>query len=1502
MKTQKFTISLILLFALSLGLYAGHVQVNDAQTVCKNYYWENSRTENPITYDAIVPELFATKTLNGNDLYYVFNINRNDGFVIVAADDDVTPVLGYSTTGTWTGRDMPPSLEMVLNSFADQITAVIGQSLDGGKEIDDQWEQYSKFNPAPPSPKSVSPLLTTTWNQNQFYNEQCPADASGPGGYVYAGCVATSMAQVLNFWQHPATGTGSNSYTHSTYGTISANFGSTTYNYSLMPNSIVSSNFEVAQLIFHCGVSVDMNYGPSGSAPSGSNWDTDIENALKSNFSYSSTLSWKWKNNFSVNTWISMLKGELDLGRPLVYYGWDGGSVAHQFNCDGYNNNNYFHFNLGWSGSYDGYYAVTNLNPYYNFTYMQAAIFNMFPVTVTQNYDYGDAPDPSFPTKSASSGACHVVASPPSLFLGVLVDTEPDGQPHVNCMGDDNDMLYPPANDDEDGVIFPPLAVGSTVSLTVNAYSVGLLQAWIDYNQDGDWADAGEQIFSNYTLSNGTNSLTLNIPATAYVGWTYARFRYSSVQNLGYSGQAPDGEVEDYFFRIEETLPEPEHILLFSLDIGSDTELSDPVMDVDEVFDPGDAYLFQGAYIPMPGTDGYFDDAQAFGTDPHPDGGVPGTGAPCVSGIPIDQVQLDYFDMDGIDLAECDLRDYAFGEGMPPIEKFNDPFIHIPDSLYISFDDDDAFPYTDPSGSIPRLGFSPIGMIYGQQQNNDEILEVVINLTSPPQAQIVIINPKYDEVNIHTNLTPDPTLASAIQNGHDDDVDALDAPYELSDAARTYFSADHEATYTDFTGLPLNPGSIYLAENGSAYEVINGQFDIGLFPDTDVDAFEFTWAINPQYNYWALAMIFSVDDDDPTTPYDESGGMMPNELYLTFMTGWWIDLTQVGFEDDIDAITIFETPGSLQAPKADFSPLNSMIYAGQTIQFTDLSTNAPTTWTWTFNGGNPATFSGQTPPPVMYANPGIYQVDLTVSNAIGTDTKSGTVKVLPANWQYTLTNLSHVISIPLSANPAVNGNPLNNGDVIGVFYTDLGGNVMCGGYAVWDGINNIAVLAYGDDPSTTGVKDGFINGEDFMWEVYSWSAGQSYAVSVTYDQTMPNYDGKYYANGLSALAGLSSYLTHSINIYQGWSGLSSYLNPMDTNLDTIFKSAQTELVILMNFSGVYWPSTGTNTLGTWNPYDGYLVKVNQDVTLNITGSALTNRTLVLNPGWHIIPVLSSNNVSAASILGMPGVVIAKEIAGNKVYWPALSIFTLTTLETGKAYVLYVNSTVTLNYPAKASATGTVIPTPVVKLPASWNVVEPTPNTHVVAIPKEIGQTLENGDVVAAFNTTGVNMGRAVNTGESMAIAVFGDDQSTTEIDGMIEGEEIFFKVYRQSTGEVFDLDVVFDPEMPNPEKVFSINGLSGMVLKTGVGELAGEVSVNVYPNPASHYLNIDLGGNNAASFSLEVINSIGMNVYSAVLSSGSSTRLDVSEWTEGFYFIRITNQQNTVTKKIIIRK
>jgi len=165
-----------------------------------------------------------------------------------------------------------------------------------------------------------------------------------------------------------------------------------------------------------------------------------------------------------------------------------------------------------------------------------------------EEMDYGDAPDPTYPTLASSNGARHAqVPGTNPLFLGNLIDYEMNGQPHAKARGDDLSNLA-----DEDGVVFTtPVAPGSVATVTVTASAGGgLLQGWIDFNQDGDWNDVGEQIFTNQLLVAGPQPLAFNVPAGATIGNTYARFRYSTMANLKPYGCAPNGEVEDYMIYI----------------------------------------------------------------------------------------------------------------------------------------------------------------------------------------------------------------------------------------------------------------------------------------------------------------------------------------------------------------------------------------------------------------------------------------------------------------------------------------------------------------------------------------------------------------------------------------------------------------------------------------------------------------------------------------------------------------------------------------------------------------------------------------------------------------------------------------------------------------------------------------------------------------------------------------------------------------------------------------
>lgn len=160
--------------------------------------------------------------------------------------------------------------------------------------------------------------------------------------------------------------------------------------------------------------------------------------------------------------------------------------------------------------------------------------------------DWGDAPDPAFPTLSLNAGASHVCDG--ATFLGSSCDPEPNAIPDPMAAGDDNYNT-----DDEDGVIFPGMIIqGATDTIQVEASVSGYLNAWIDYNGNGNWSDAGEHVFADISLNQGSNQLLLTVPANAINDTTFARFRFASYAGLSFNGQATDGEVEDYMLIIHE--------------------------------------------------------------------------------------------------------------------------------------------------------------------------------------------------------------------------------------------------------------------------------------------------------------------------------------------------------------------------------------------------------------------------------------------------------------------------------------------------------------------------------------------------------------------------------------------------------------------------------------------------------------------------------------------------------------------------------------------------------------------------------------------------------------------------------------------------------------------------------------------------------------------------------------------------------------------------------------
>lgn len=298
--------------------------------------------------------------------YYVFE-NEAGGFVIVAGDDVAYPILGYSNDTQWNTDDVPSHVQAWLDGYSTQIQWAQDHDIQPDSTTIEAWKRISERKNAA---VVVSPLLSTTWNQSPYYNDLCPLDTKVNKKAV-VGCVATAMAQVLKYWNAPTSGFGSHTYTHPSFGTLSADFEHTTYDWANMPNALSSTSSAtqikaVAQLMYHCGVSVEMDYGVESSGSytisSHSNLTHCAEYALETYWGYDPALQGVLKSKYTDIAWSTLLCEELDAHRPVIYSG-QGSGGGHCFVCDGYDDADYFHFNWGWGGLYDGYFKLDALAP-----------------------------------------------------------------------------------------------------------------------------------------------------------------------------------------------------------------------------------------------------------------------------------------------------------------------------------------------------------------------------------------------------------------------------------------------------------------------------------------------------------------------------------------------------------------------------------------------------------------------------------------------------------------------------------------------------------------------------------------------------------------------------------------------------------------------------------------------------------------------------------------------------------------------------------------------------------------------------------------------------------------------------------------------------------------------------------------------------------------------------------------------------------------------------------
>lgn len=439
-------------------------------------------------------------TASPSDAYYVFN-NDAGGFVIIAGDDAVTPVLGYTSTGSFDAENLPDGLKDLLKSYERQIAAL------GDSYVANQTATRAAFT-------GEKLLNTAKWNQMAPFNKYTP------NNYV-TGCVATAGAIVMKHHGYPAKGTGSHSYTWNGK-TISADF-EHNYDWASMPadNGTNGADFDgVARLMADLGVAVEMNYAKDGSG----SYIGDLVTALQKYYGYSKLSHLMAIEDVGAEAWNGKLREEIDANRPVLYAASDPAAGGHAFVIDGYKDES-FSVNWGWGGYCDGFYQIGALNPESagkptgdKYNVGQSAVFGMQPSDGTEKVsgmgfltNVGELQMLNMNITDVKKGQNGVIFSAP---IGNTGDQPYTGEAAVALMNAKGEMRE----------------IVSSSSRTFNNLSRGSYYPSLSFSfvstvdaEPGDYLAivAKEKGSSEYIELYNQNFERLRLPATGYVPRTY---------------------------------------------------------------------------------------------------------------------------------------------------------------------------------------------------------------------------------------------------------------------------------------------------------------------------------------------------------------------------------------------------------------------------------------------------------------------------------------------------------------------------------------------------------------------------------------------------------------------------------------------------------------------------------------------------------------------------------------------------------------------------------------------------------------------------------------------------------------------------------------------------------------------------------------------------------------------------------------------------------------------
>ncbi len=436
------------------------------------------------------------------------------------------------------------------------------------------------------------------------------------------------------------------------------------------------------------------------------------------------------------------------------------------------------------------------------------------------------------------------------------------------------------------------------------------------------------------------------------------------------------------------------------------------------------------------------------------------------------------------------------------------------------------------------------------------------------------------------------------------------------------------------------------------------------------------------------------------------------------------------------------------------------------------------------------------------------------------------------------------------------------------------------------------------------------------WEIiesYDWltvspiSGNGDELITVTFDQNatgeerLANIVVSAYDGLISMVFALTqeAYTNHQIFIPAGWSGVSSYVMPAETNITDLMDPITADLTILQTMDAMYYPAGSVNTIGTWGIHSAYKIKVTADAELSIIGDEETNKTLELNVGWNLLPVVCNTHVNAEDLILGSDIVILKEVAGTGILWPEYEINTLDVLTPGKSYFALSSGVGSLTFPPNVKNAS--YESPETLMPHHpWNEIPKGPSTHNIAILSDGFSGLMLGDLIGIFdendNCFGVSEIKSLS--ENAVISAFADDPYTYEKDGFEVNDPMKLKLFRPASSEVFSIEVIWDAQQAN-SSFFENEGISVIssfkVSNVGINEALSS-SINIHPNPSSGM--VEISGIEKFNH-IGIFNSGGEMIRTYNNNNDNILKLNLNDLPPGIYQVKFTGVESSVIKKLI---